>query len=326
MNRRGTTIQGALAAGALAIAFMLSHTRQSIGMNEAVIVEARSSDIQTLKYFDGKRYYSVSPDPANPGDLLVHVSAGERFIARGVPPEKVPDRDLKGGQLAKDLWNAFAPLKAMRALGKLSPERRKALGLEETKRRLTVRVRGIERTYRLATPPPGAVEPYLMAEDDGSVFMVNRLIMNSFSERALGPDKPHSFGLHEFDRMTITPIGKAAIGFKNQRLEGTEAHLVSEAALQVNATSVEQWHSGAFSVPVDDALGAGETPSTGEPQVLYRLEYWLGRDRQGWMDLAKGTFRGQPRLYFRTEQSSGWLIGAAGSHMLVDQAQSLLSS
>lgn len=326
MNRRGTAVQGALAAGALAIAFMLSHSRQSIGMNEAVIVEARSADIQTLKYFDGKRHYLVSPDPRSPGDLLVHVTAGERLVAPGVPPEKIPDRDLKGGQLAKDLWNAFAPFKAMRALGKLPPDRLKALGLEDTKRRLTVKVRGIERTYRLATPPPGAVEPYLMAETDGSVFVVNRLIMNTFSERALGPDRAHSFNLHEFDRLTITPIGKAALAFKNQRLEGTEAHLVSESALQVNATSLEQWHSGTFAVPVEDALGPNETPTSGEPKVEYRLEYWLGRDRQGWMDLALGTFRGQPRLYFRTEQSLGWMVGAPGSQMLVEQARSLLPS
>ena len=101
---------------------------------------------------------------------------------------------------------------------------------------------------------------------------------------------------------------------------------MSEAALQVNATSVEQWHSGAFSVPVEDALGQGESPPFGEPQVEYRLEYWLGRDRQGWMDLAKGTYQGQPRLYFRTEQSLGWLVGGSGSHMVVEQARSLLPS
>lgn len=326
MNGRGTTIQGALAAGALAIAFMLSQSRQSIGMNEAVVVEARSADIQRLKYFDGKRTYVVTPDPESSGDLLVHVTAGERFVARGVAPEKIPDRDLKGGRLAKELWAAFSPLKAMRALGKLPQERLKTLGLANTTNRLTVNLRGIERSFKLATPPPGAVEPYLMAEDNGMVFVVNRVIMNSFSERALGPDTGHAFPIHEFDRMTITPVGKTALTFKNIRGEGTEVRLSCQSTLSANMASVQAWHNGVFTVPAEDALGKGEVPRAGEPVVQYRLEYWLGRDRQGWMDIALGTANGQPRLFFRSEQSLGWMVGPSGSAGILAQADSLFKS
>jgi hypothetical protein len=326
MNGRGTALQGVLAAGALAIAFMFAQSREGIGLNEAVIVEARSSDIQRLKYFDGKRTYIVTPDTENTGDLFVHVSAGERMVARGAAPEKIPDRDIKGGRLARDLWKAFAPLKAMRALGKLSPERLKALGLADTPRRLIVTVRGIESTYRLATPPPGAVEPYLMAEDTGSVFVVSRLIMNSFSERALGPDQAHAFQIYDIDRITITPVGKDPLTIKAIRGEGTESQLVAQSAIKANIASVQTWHHTLFTVPAEDALGKGEVPKSGEPQVQYRLEYWLGRDRQGWMDIAAGTAHGQPCLYFRSEQSLGWMIGPQGSVNLIDQADTLFKS
>lgn len=323
MNKRGTSIQGVLAAGAMGIAFMLAQSRESIGLNEAVVVEAKAADIQGLKYFDGKRTYTVWPDSENNGDLLVHVTAGERFGQRGMPSEKIPDRDLKGGRLAKDLWAAFAPLKAMRALGKLPPDRMKSLGLSDTPRRLTVKVRGIERTFRLATPPPGAVEPYLMAEDTGVVFVVSRLIMNSFSERALGPDAAHAFASYDFDRLTITPVGKEPLTLKSVRGEGTDSHLVAQSSIKANAASIQSWHQTLFSVPAEDALGKGETPKFGEPQVQYRLEYWLGRDRQGWMDIALGTSRGQPLLFFRSEQSLGWMVGPQGSAQLIAQADSL---
>jgi len=162
-----------------------------------------------------------------------------------------------------------------------------------------------------------------MSEDTGVVFVVSRLIMNSFSERALGPDQAHAFPVYDFDRLTITPIGKDPLTFKSVRGEGTDSQLVAQSAIKANIASIGSWHNSLFTVPAEDALGKGEVPKTGEPQVQYRLEYWVGRDRQGWMDVATGTAHGQPCLYFRSEQSLGWMIGPAGSANLLDQADSL---
>lgn len=325
MTRKGTALQGFLASSALAVAFVLTQSQQSAGMNEAVIIEARSADVQSLTYFDGKRRYEVKPDPAaGPGELLVHVSAGERYYRPGAPPEHVPDRQLRGGRLAKELWAAFAPLRALRSLGKLPAERLQSLGLTDTPRRLTVNVRGVERTYRLATPPPGAVEPYLLSEDDGAAFMVHRVIMNSFSERALGLDRPHEFAANAFDRMVLTPVGRpSALAFKAIRGEGTELQLHPEQSLAASRAAIEQWHGEVFNMSVDDVLGPNEVPTSGAPQPQFRLEYWLGRDRQGWMDMALGTFRNEPRLFFRTEQSMGWMVGVAGSQTTLMEAQKL---
>lgn len=165
-----------------------------------------------------------------------------------------------------------------------------------------------------------------MSEDTGVVFVVSRLIMNSFSERALGPDQAHAFPVYDFDRLTITPIGKDPLTFKSIRAEGTDSQLVAQSAVKANIASVQSWHHGVFNVRAEDALGKGEVPKTGEPQVQYRLEYWIGRDRQGWMDVAAGTAHGQPCLYFRSEQSLGWMIGPPGSVNLIDQADSLFKS
>ncbi len=324
MTRKGTALQGLLAGGALTVAYLLSQSSASVGMTEAVIIEARASDLQSLKYFDGSRHYEVKPDPeAGDGELVVNVSGGERLYAPNTAPDKVPDRELRGGRLAKDLWGAFSPLRSLRSLGKLPPERLKQIGLTNTPKRLVVKARGIERKFRLASPPPGAVEPYLLSEDDGTVYMVQRVIMNSFSERALGVDQPHDFALNAFDKMVITPVGKKPVHFRSVRGEGTEMQLRPEEALSINPTTIEQWHAGLFGLSVEDILGRNELPAAGPPQTQMRLEYWLGRDRQGWMDLALGLFRGEQRLYFRSERSFGWMVGPRGSHSLLLEGQKL---
>lgn len=324
MTRKGMAVQGLLAASALGVAYFLSQGRDSAGLTDPIILELRTADLQSLKYFDGKRHYTVEPDPElGAGELRVHVTGAERKFAPNMPPDKVPDREIRGGRLAKDLWAAFTPLRAMRTLGKLPQERLVQLGLADTQRRLVVKARGLERSFRLATPPAGAVEPYLLSEDDDKVYMVQRVIMNSFSERALGPDRPHAFELFEFDRMVLTPVGHPPIAFRGVRGEGIEMALHPEASLSANRAAIEQWHANLFTLSIDDVLGRDETPDFGPPKTELRLEYWLGRDRQGWMDLAVGTFRGEQRLYFRTEQSYGWMIGGPGSHTLLLEAQKL---
>ncbi|MCG5054023.1 MAG: hypothetical protein KA712_13750 [Myxococcales bacterium] len=324
MTGRGTAVQGALAATALGVAFLLSRAGDSASLAEAIVIDARSSDLESLTYFDGKRHYRVEPDPAaGPGELRVHVSGGDRRVPVGMAPERVPDRTLRGGRLAKDLWAFFSPLRSMRALGKVSDERRQALGLTETKNRLTVKVRGVERKFRLAPPPPGAVEPYLLSEDDGRAYLVQRVVMNTFSERALGPAEVHDFPMTAYDRIALTPVGKPAVTLKSLRAEGTETHLSPEAELSVNLASLEDWHRALFTIPIEDALGPEELPASGPVNVRYRLEYWSGRDRMGWMDLAVASFRGGPRLYFRSERSLGWMVGPQGSAALLDQADKL---
>lgn len=221
------------------------------------------------------------------------------------PPAQVPPRDVKGNELAEKLLEKFAPLRALRSLGKQPPEKLKELGLEAPKRTLTVVQRGGRETvFKVSNPVLGAGSPYLQAPD-GTVYLVPSTLISQLEsgQTQLVDRRFHTFKQTEPDGLVV----KA--GDKQRELAQTTddkgaVRLASKKTPDKPDDLARNWSDKIWRMMGIEALGKGETPAAGEPKVEGRIEYLRRGKPLGWVDLARGA---GGELYLRSEHTAGWV-------------------
>ena len=106
---------------------------------------------------------------------------------------------------------------------------------------------------------------------------------------------------------------------------GTDAH-DHITCFNPAAESMTGWRSS-------EALGKGELPAGGKPNVLLRVDYADGSKGVGWLEIARAeTSSGVSEdaaatgdLYARTEHTASWVKIPAGTQIVPD-AQKLLAA
>jgi hypothetical protein len=317
MRARGTVVQGTLAAIGLVAAYATWQRESKIDTpGEAVVVSASSSDLLKVRYDDTKSWMELERRPGDDGVWL-------RLSPRSAGPTQTPERLVRGGGEAEKLFKRFAPLEASRALGVLGADKLKEIGLDTTKRRLELTLRGDKRTFKVALSPLGAGDPYLQDDRDGRVYVFSNTTLNDLDAAAvrLVDRRMHTFMIDEFDAFMVSAGGKKR---EFLRVSG-ETKLASKFAPKDKPAQtddlVKNWHDRLWNIVPLDVMGADEKPQSGAPAVEVRLDYTFRGRPVGWIEMAKvthapaNTSTAAPatvELYARTEHTAGWVRITAG--------------
>jgi hypothetical protein len=237
-----------------------------------------------------------------------------RAIREAPPP---PPRELLGNEVAEQLLDRLSPPMATRDLGAVTPERKRALGLEASTKHLRLETQGRTLDFVVSTPP-GAAGAYLLAPD-GHLWLVQDSLVQDLSAASsrLVDRRLHAFRADEPDTLQLQLDGRSR-AFVVRKAQGTTrvAPVENPDSASAEATG---WADRMFRLSPLEVLGRGETPREGAPVVMLRVEYGRNRRPLGFVELG----RAGAEWYARTEHTAGWVRLPAGAATLREQAERL---
>jgi hypothetical protein len=233
-------------------------------------------------------------------------------------PPANPPRDVRGSDVATKLMDQFAPLRSPRAFGILDAAKLKELGLEGSKRKLTITAKGDTREYTIGQPPGnGILEAFMRDVRDGRVYLMPHGVLGDLTASSRLVDKKlHGFEPIEFDRLVITIGGKSRELVQNHRESIQTAQLASPKAPDKPDQMAKNWHDLLWRSFAMDVLGAGEVPKGGAPTPAAKVEYFDGKKSLGYIEIAKAPENtveqtdaagNRTTVYARTERTAGWV-------------------
>jgi hypothetical protein len=322
MNARAVAVQGGLALVGLAAAYLTWQRQPELQAGESFILDITKNELQKVVFTDdfNKSRVELAPTSDEIGSY-VSVLLTRPETEKGKPEPQVL---LRGNEAAKTLFERFAPLRAIRALGVLDEAKLKDLHLDGPKKHLTVFSRSGTRTFDMANPSTTTNDVYLRDQADQRVFIIMRHILVDFSNasNSLIERRLHAFRPEEADRLVVS----AGAAKKEMRIarstDGKGVELADIATPDKPDALARTWHERVFALGVSDVYGKDEKVRDGEPATKLRLEYSSRGRLLGWIELAEiptppesvsSGAAAKKALYARSELTMGWdkLLGDA---------------
>lgn len=342
MKARGAAVQGALAVAGLAAAYFTWQRPPTPDASEVVVLDATKNALEKVRYDDGTRWVELSRTREQ-GEPVVWLTQGGRpapaapvsdggvdggALAASLPPPPAPlptePRVFRGGERADKAYDRFAPLRATRALGTLSEEKVKELGLQDSKRRLEVSASGVQRRFVVASATTGLAAPYLQDEQDKKVYLVSSALFTELdpTSQQLFERRLHAFKAGDFDAFTVAAEGKS----KAYVVTGAETPAQTRVAPKASPDKPDEvaklWHDKVMSrLMVTEVLPRGEKPKAGEPTVALRVDYAARGKPKGWLELGNDPAGG---LWARTELTANWVGVHTTAEDVVKEAKKLV--
>ncbi len=356
MKARGAAIQGTLAAVGLVAAYVTwQRPPEQLSQGDVVVLDLRASEVRKIAFRNESRFIEVEKSyDSSPPVVWIRQGPTEEALAAqlgaaadagtpdaGVsdggtdggsvsmashhppppPPEPEKPKTLRGNERAEKVLERFAPLKAPRALGKLSPEKLKELWLDGSKRRLEVVTSSGTRPFTVSSSPVG-FSPYAKDEATGNVYLMPGTLMMDLdpSSQMLVDRRLHAFKASEYDGFTVT-VGDLKKEYVQQGGDVPQTTQIAPKATPDKPDEfVRNWHDKVWSrLIVTDLLSKGEQPKSGEPKVELRIDYtWKGKPK-GWLEVARGP---NNEIWARSENTASWVtLHAAGSDEVLAEAK-----
>ncbi|MBX7113657.1 MAG: hypothetical protein K1X64_04920 [Myxococcaceae bacterium] len=247
-------------------------------------------------------------------------------LPQGVTVVTPPPRQLVGNERAEKLYEKFSPLMAARGLGVLSPEKTKEVGLDLTEKKMTLMVSGAPRIYRVSTGGVGLLGNYLQDGQDNQVYLLPSGLMNELdpSSGQLIDRRFHAFRPAEFDSFKVTFEGVSKEFVQTGAEVSQTTKVAPKEAPDKPDEFVRNWHDKILTrmVPTD-VLGKGETPKSGEPTLMLRLDYFSHGKPKGFLEMAKGA-GSQVEIFARSEHTAGWVALHMGSENFAEEARKVV--
>ncbi len=351
MKARGLALQGALAGGALVLAFLSWQRPMNAGAaDQATVLDLSRGELKSVRYSEGERSWTMERDPKSSDRIWIRevtrtpkpapaampatpVSAPDGGTA---PPASAPnggavgemvstERRVRGADKALEVLARFAPFKAVRSLGVLAPEKLKEIGFETSTRKLEIEAGGAKHAFTLARVPDLG-SAYLKKEQDGQVYLLAADLMADLenSSSRLIDRRTHAFKPGEFDGLRIQAGGKERelVVIPNPGGSPTSVKLGSKSAPDRPDELAKNWHDRVWRLAVTEVLGEGEVPPSGEPKSALRIDYLDHGRSKGYLELAKGA---GPEVFAKTENSAGWLRISGAVDDLIKEAPRVIS-
>jgi hypothetical protein len=331
MKAQGAMIQGGLAALGLLVAYTTWQREPERPPGESMVLDVTQNDLSKLRFEDGAGKW-VELDRRKDGEGPV-----VWLKMSGKADAKVPEREVRGSEGALKLWGRFAPLQAARSLGALNAAKLKELGLDAPKKKLEVTARGEKHVFLVGTSPFGVSQPYVKDEHDGKVYVFESGLVSDLESapQRLVDRQLHTWKPQDYDALTITA------GTKKRELVQLNPDTPQSAKLAAKAKPdkpddlAKNWHDKVWRMMVVDVLGKGETPVTGAPNTVLRVDYrFHGKDR-GFIEIGRVAPPQPPpvastphppvtppvEIYAKTENTAGWVKLAANVDDLLKEAE-----
>lgn len=237
-----------------------------------------------------------------------------------------PPRQLVGNERAEKLYEKFSPLMAARALGVLSPEKSKEVGLDLTEKKLTVMVSASPRLYRVSTGGVGLLGNYLQDGKDNQVYLLPAGVMNELdpSSGQLIDRRLHAFRPADFDGFKVTFEGVSKEFVQTGAEVSQTTKVAPKDAPDKPDEFVRNWHDKILTrmVPTD-VMGKGETPKSGEPTVMLRVDYFSHGKPKGFLEMARGA-GASVEIFARSEHTAGWVALHMASENFAEEARKVV--
>lgn len=211
----------------------------------------------------------------------------------GVPgaPLKAPEQ----GQVKKEttrfvsvkagetLVQALAPLKALRAVGKVDVARHEEFGLDKPEGTLKVTLDGKEHSLLIGGTTPGGSERYAKYQNNGEVFAISGDIAQSlmFGESRLPERDLHGFKNEDIQKVRVLKAGKSRELFRvKEKNDGW-----GDTATKQDETA-GNWVTKLNRLRGSDFVEKPSKPLKPE-DALVRVEYFDGGKNVGFVELYK---------------------------------------
>jgi hypothetical protein len=173
------------------------------GKTRKVRLESQKDE---LGYFYVGTVDKEDAPPTNPHENV----PGAPLKAPDAKPAKKETTRFVSVKAGETLVKALAPLKALRAVGKVEPGRNEEFGLDKPEGTLKVTVDGKEHTLLIGGTTPGGSERYAKYQNNGEVFAISGDIAQSlmFGDSRLPERDLHGFKNEEIARVRIEKGGK----------------------------------------------------------------------------------------------------------------------
>jgi hypothetical protein len=199
---------------------------------------------------------------------------------------------------ANALVDLLAPLKALRAVGRVAPGRVAEFGLDKPEGKLTVKVGGATRELVIGGMTPGGADRYVKLTASGDVYAISGQIvrMLSYAESRLVERELHKFDTGQLKRVRIaSPAGSRELvdlggeGWARASSPGAKDETAGNWMTKLNGLSVTEYV---------EKLPAGAEP------VLH-VDYMGSSGRIGYLDLSKvkDANAKAPKYFARSERT-----------------------
>jgi hypothetical protein len=342
---KAAAFQGGLAALGLITAHLTWQREPERAPGEVTVIDAGKNDLGKVHFEDESTSVDLQRKTEG-GETAVwlHLVEKPKVIPQPKDPKKAdsntsepplttppanPPRDLRGSDVAVKLLDQMAPLRSPRAFGILDAAKLKELGLEGSKRKLTITAKGDTREYTIGQPPGnGILEAFMRDERDGRVYLMPHGVLGDLTAATRLVDKKlHGFEPTEFDRMVITMGGKSRELVQNHRESIQSAQLATPKTPDKPDQMAKNLHDLLWRSFALDVLGQGEVPKEGAPTPAAKVEYFDGKKSLGYIEIAKTPEKSvqqtdpagnRTTVYARTERTAGWVKLHVNASLLSD--------
>ncbi len=346
MRAQNAAIQGALAVVGLVAAYVTWQRPKETRINDAAfVVDATKQSLERIHYEDGVRFLELHRTTEGeaatwvtqgflPGQPVAFdaglttvvldggaADGGAALVVNIKPPEPTPTREVKGNERADTTWLRFAPLEATRALGLQPNDKLKELGLDDERRKLEVTVAGTTTHFIVSKPQAGVFGTYLRETPSGQVYLLTGSIFSDLdpSGQVLVDRRLHLFKLADADQVTVK-ADERSVDLVVSSADIVQTMKVARASAPDKPDElVKNWYDKTWNrIVVTEVLGKGESPKSGEPKVMMRLEYSSHGKPKGWLEIAEDA---RQFWWARSENTAGWVAVHQNAEDLVAEAK-----
>jgi len=175
--------------------------------------------------------------------------------------ETVTTKQFRGSDQADKLLELFAPLRSVRALGKVDDAKAKELGLTDSKKSLTVTARGTAVKFTIGGTSYGGGDSYVR-DPEGRVFLISQRLISDFefAESRLMERRLHRFDRADFDRLEVTVGAKKRVLLQKSRQDQQNFFFTEEATPDKRDDTLKNWVEKVMRMAINDYVAQGEEP------------------------------------------------------------------
>ena len=317
---------GVLAVAAAAAIGVWTRDKEprALAQGDVTVWSGRAADVERVTYESKTRKVDLTAKSDAVGRYFVGTAEREApaptLAADGGAPPPAPPRTVTtllsvGG--ADKLATALAPLKALRALGRVGDDRAAEFGLAEPDATVSFLVAGAEHKLILGGPTPGGGDRYVKDPASGEVYALKGEPLRSLesAESSLMERE-----LHEWKDGDVTALQIVA-GGKTRSLvrggEGAKKFWADAAKPEENDETLGNWMSKLDRLRPLEFTAA---PPEGRETVV-RLDYKADRKALGFVEVVKtkATEAGKFDYFLQTERTRLFAKVAPGLGEQLDQ-------
>ena len=304
-----TLIHGAV-LGVAVIAAGLAWTRdkqtKTQTPGDVVVWSGRSADVERLSYEGKSKKVAIDARRDAAGRYFVGTMEREGATPSptggdaGTPPAGKPPTSMAFVSVGpgEKLADAMAPLKALRALGKIGDDRVAEFGLATPEATITVRVGGAEHKLLVGGSTPGGGDRYVKLASSGEVYVLKGEPLRNLEspDSMLLERELHEWKDAEVQKARVEAAGKVR-ELTRGGAEGKRFWAAAESP-EANDETLGNWMAKLDRLRPTEYL---IEPPAGAQTVL-RVEY-SGKKPLGHAEVVKVPGADKPTYYLKTERT-----------------------